>query len=387
MIRSGDVFGRRSGRCSWISGRIYGEKAIFLRYGKKGITEYELDPKLGKALISDDTQMTLFTANGLLAGETRAKMKGIAAPPRNYVEKAYQDWLLTQEMTFESYQKAEYLSTQKTSWLLDIPELFARRAPGNTCLAALRNLRRKKQEIQDYIHSPQNDSKGCGGVMRVAPAGLFQASSIEKLDYEGAQMAAITHGHSLGYMTGAVLTHIINRIVFPAPGDEESHEKRSLKEIILEARDVTRELFKGDVYLKKLTDAIEKAIKLSENQEEDLKNIHELGEGWVAEETLAISLYCSLRYQNDFSAGIIAAVNHKGDSDSTGAVTGNILGAWLGYEQIEDKWKKDLELLEIILEIAGDISQGCRINEYSGPEEDPDWERKYISCRWKADQT
>ena len=150
---------------------------------------------------------------------------------------------------------------------------------------------------------------------------------------------------------------------------------------------MTRELFKGDVYLKKLTDAIEKAIKLSENQEEGLKNIHELGEGWVAEETLAISLYCSLRYQNDFSAGIIAAVNHKGDSDSTGAITGNILGAWLGYEQIEDKWKKDLELLEIILEIAGDISQGCRINEYSGPEEDPDWERKYISCRWKADQT
>lgn len=67
------------------------EKAIFSRYGKKGITRYELDPKLGKALISDDTQMTLFTANGLLAGETRSKMRGIAGPPRNYVAKAYQD--------------------------------------------------------------------------------------------------------------------------------------------------------------------------------------------------------------------------------------------------------------------------------------------------------
>ena len=363
------------------------EKAIFSRYGKKGITRYELDPKLGKALISDDTQMTLFTANGLLAGETRSKMRGIAGPPRNYVAKAYQDWLLTQEMTFESYQKAEYLSSQRTTWLLDIPELFARRAPGNTCLAALRNLRRRKQEIQDYILSPQNDSKGCGGVMRVAPAGLFQTYSIEKLDYEGAQMAAITHGHSLGYMPGAVLTHMINRIVFPDPRDGESHEKRSLIEIILEARDMARELFKDDMYLKKLIDAIDKAIELSENQEEDLKNIHELGAGWVAEETLAIALYCSLRYQNDFSAGIISAVNHKGDSDSTGAVTGNILGAWLGYEQIEDKWKQDLELSEIILEIAGDISQGRRINEYSGPGEDPDWERKYIFCRWKADQS
>ena len=55
----------------------------------------------------------------------------------------------------------------------------------------------------------------------------------------------------------------------------------------------------------------------------------------MAEETLAIAIYCSLKYQNDFSKGIIAAVNHSGDSDSTGAVTGNILGALLGFDAIE----------------------------------------------------
>ena len=37
-------------------------------YGEKGITEYTLTDNV--ALVSDDTQMTLFTANGLLRGIT-----------------------------------------------------------------------------------------------------------------------------------------------------------------------------------------------------------------------------------------------------------------------------------------------------------------------------
>ena len=42
---------------------------IFRHYGKKGIIEYDLVD--GIAQISDDTQMTLFTANGLLLGTTK----------------------------------------------------------------------------------------------------------------------------------------------------------------------------------------------------------------------------------------------------------------------------------------------------------------------------
>ena len=130
--------------------------------------------------------------------------------------------------------------------------------------------------------------------------------------------------------------------------------------------------------MEELEDIINHAIQLSTNQLDDLDNIHALGEGWVAEETLAIAIYCSLKYQNDFSAGIIAAVNHKGDSDSTGAVTGNILGALLGYEAIEDKWKENLELHDVILEVADDLCHGCQMGEYSSYD-DPDWTRKYIN--------
>jgi ADP-ribosylglycohydrolase len=176
-------------------------------------------------------------------------------------------------------------------------------------------------------------------------------------------------------MPAAVLVHIINRIVFPVGG-----ERQPLKDIILEARDTAANIFAGDPHLRELTDIIDLAIRLSENGEDDLDNIHRLGEGWVAEETLGISLYCALRYQNDFSAGIIAAVNHKGDSDSTGAVTGNILGALIGYRAIEEKWKKDLELSDVILEIADDLCHGCQMSEYS-LYRDADWEKKYIHMK------
>ena len=92
---------------------------------------------------------------------------------------------------------------------------------------------------------------------------------------------------------------------------------------------------------------------------------------------MAIAIYCALKYQNDFSKAIIVSVNHRGDSDSTGAVTGHILGAMVGYDAIEEKWKKDLELHDVILEMADDLCHGCLMSEYSHYE-DPAWISKYM---------
>ncbi len=349
------------------------EADIFSKYGEKGITEYVLDPKSGKALISDDTQMTLFTACGLLVGDTRGALRGIRAEPRCYVARAYSDWYDTQYFSFEDFAKEKQKSEYRcSSWLMDVPELFVRRLPGNTCLSALEGRRSKYPSIDE----PVNTSKGCGGIMRVAPIALdYRGDELGELDKEGAELAAITHGHSLGYMPAAVFTHVINRIVYG--------KKQPLKDIILEARDTAARIFAGDEHLKELTNIIDLAVELSGNSEADLDNIHRIGEGWVAEETLGIALYCALRYKDDFSAGIIASVNHKGDSDSTGAVTGNILGALLGYDAIEEKWKADLELHDVIMEMADDLCHGCQMSEYDWDYQDEDWERKYIHMRWK----
>lgn len=211
--------------------------------------------------------------------------------------------------------------------------------------------------------------------MRVAPLGVsrYTVMPIDALDREGAELAAITHGHSLGYMPAAVLTHILHRIVYP-------ERAQTLLQIVCEARDTVRVLFAGDKHLDELTARIDLAIRLADNAEPDLANIHRLGEGWVAEETLAVAIYCALRHTDDFSASIIAAVNHCGDSDSTGAVTGNILGALLGYDAIGEAWTRDLELQDVILELADDLArcpeclQDCR-------NVDRDWVRKYVQGR------
>lgn len=334
------------------------EEQIFRKYGSSGITEYELTN--GKALVSDDTQMTLFTANGILVGDTRLSMRGIGGDPKVYVPNAYLDWLKTQQLDINSVNQYErYTEKGGYSWLLDVPELYSRRAPGNTCLSALET-RAKEDHVNSFINSPINRSKGCGGIMRIAPLALKYRlgenfdGDIEQIDMEAAELSAITHSHSLGYMPSSVVSHIISRILC-------SHDEMSLKDMVLEARDSVSKLFAEDKNLPVLVDIIDKAVRLSEKTDtDDLDNIHALGEGWVAEETLGIALYCALKYQNDFSKAMIVSVNHKGDSDSTGAVTGNILGALIGYDAIDSKWKKDLELLDVILEVADDYVMAAR---------------------------
>lgn len=363
----GSMFGGAVGDALGYEIEFDSEETIFRRFGEQGITDYVLNSKTGKALISDDTQMTLFTANGILYRDTQLCINGTMAEPRFAVEGAYFDWLVTQTY---SYKESRNIKKQ-VSCLYDIPELYSRRAPGNTCLSALTKRQKSNEKIDSFIKSKINDSKGCGGIMRVAPIGLsYPKARIEYIDKEAAETAAITHSHSLGYMPAAVLAHIIHTIVF-------GNGNLSLREIVEQARDTVREIFKRENYIDDLTDIINLAIELSENNNTDLDNIHRLGEGWVAEETLAIAIYCSLRYKDDFSKGIIAAVNHNGDSDSTGAVTGNILGAWIGYNAIEDKWKKNLELADIILEISDDLCFGCPRNEINSYK-DENWDRKYM---------
>ena len=354
------------------------EKKIFRTYGSKGICAYDPDPYSdGQALISDDTQMVLFTANGLLNAQTQNSLDGTQTPARVYIQKAYQDWLITQETIFERRSKMAD-TWKKCTWLADVPELCERRAPGTTCLNALKEQYRMNSVKDDYVKMPVNTSKGCGGVMRAAPMGLVAFDDIRMADYEGAQAAAITHGHSLGYMPAAVLTHIIQRIVFP------EDEKQTLKQMIIEAEDTVKEIFAGDDHLNTLINIIDLAVDLSENTDSDLANIRRLGEGWVAEEALGIALYCSLKYQNDFSAAVTVSVNHNGDSDSTGAITGNIVGALLGYSQIDDSWKQHLELDSVILEMADDLAKGCpKVKD--GCIEDKEWRRKYIDAQWKAE--
>lgn len=332
---------------------------IFHKYGERGITEYSLVN--GVAPISDDTQMTLFTANGLLIGTTRGMTRGIMGSYPSYIALCYKDWLRTQTADEFGFEPPEY------SWLNNIPEMNHSRAPGRTCISYLMH------NNLGTPSDPKNNSKGCGGVMRVAPIGLYfegKSYTIDEIDMIGAEAAALTHGHELGYIPAAMLVHIVHLL---------SHNTNiSVLDAVLDAKEAITRLFSKAEHLNEMLELTDKAISLaSENDVDELDAIRDLGEGWVAEETLAIAIYCSLKYENDFEKAMIASVNHSGDSDSTGAVTGNILGAHLGMSAIPEKFLNNLELKETILEIADDLFNDCKITEYGGYNDEV-WVRKYI---------
>lgn len=298
---------------------------ITAHFGKSGITEYYL--KNGLARISDDTQMTLFTAGAFFFGDNDQF-------PKEYLRLCYKDWYLTQKESFPVRDRAMH------SELLQNSELFSRRAPGMTCIDAIRN------GAEGTITNRINDSKGCGGIMRVAPIGLFYTDKdpdgVKSAGY-GGDAAAMTHSHDLGFIPAAAFTYIINAL---------SKGETSLKRAVMESMDAVQKLYPASGYLDDFLAIIDDAIRYSESDTDDVFALGELGEGWVAEETLAIAVYCALKYQNDFDMALRVSVNHSGDSDSTGAVTGNILGTLIGYEAIPEKYKTNLELHDLIIKVA-----------------------------------
>lgn len=343
-------------------------ESILARYGKWGITEFELNAR-GKALISDDTQMTLYTANGILMGLTRGYMRGIGGEPQYYVSCAYQDWYRTQ-MTERPLDEHSHTHT----WISKLPEMAHRRTPGTTCLKACEQIIRHREV--------ENNSKGCGGIMRVAPMALFAAGHdvkngggfIDEIKYvgeAGGYIAQVTHKHPLGFLPAALLTALLYRLVPRSVRWIKEH----IYEVVEENLRLLDKLYPGEYQHEKgqLRHLSERAILLAGSDRTSAEAIRELGEGWVAEEAWAIALFCTLRHISRPRRAILAAVNHDGDSDSTGSITGNILGAIYGYNYFKERnifctegcqLESTLELSEVILALADDLFTGCIISEY-----------------------
>lgn len=310
---------------------------IRFRFGIQGITDLERGYR-GRAMISDDTQMTMFTAEGLLRAIVRGTERGICDVP-SIVFNAYQRWLTTQGV--ESWLEPV------DGWLIALKDLHQRRGPGRTCLTALSG------GHPGTMDKPINNSKGCGGVMRSAPVGLVWNRQ-NSFAY-ACECAALTHGHPSGYLSAGALAHIIACII----------DGLDLGEAVQDAlAELSRYPGHGEC-----ADLLNLAVILAGEHSRPLDCIPQLGEGWVGEEALAIAVYCALRFSDDFRQGVIAAVNHSGDSDSTGAITGNILGAWLGLEKIPEAWAELVEFRDELIQLADDM-----LIRY---EDTPAWRKKY----------
>ena len=298
------------------------------RFGPAGIQEPLLNQR-GEAEVSDDTQMTLFTLAGLLASTgPNAEIDQVAA--LEAVRLTTLDWY--------GMQTGRKGVGNSESVLSKYAVLRKNQAPGNTCLSAC------EQGATGTPEHPINNSKGRGGVMRVAPVGLCAELSNEQAFELAARCAAQTHGHPSGYLSAGVMASLVRDLLDGLePADAATR-----------ALNLARRWPGAD----ETTAAVERALMIATLSGVDhTRAVAQLGKGWVGEEALAISVYAALA-ATDYSDAVQIASNHDGDSDSTAAIAGQIYGAWKGLTEILNAWIRRLDALEPILDVAGQIISG-----------------------------
>jgi len=180
--------------------------------------------------------------------------------------------------------------------------------------------------------------------MRVAPVGLFLAGRADRRTVfdAGCRSAEITHGHPSGYLAAGVLAALIAGVI----------EGQALSDSLEVALDILQEHEEHHEVLSKVT----AAIRLSRDGVDRTQVFATLGEGWIAEEALAIGVYSCMAWQS-LEEAVVYSVNHGGDSDSTGSIAGQIIGAVMGFESIPDRWIQRLELIDTIEKIALDLNR------------------------------
>ena len=276
------------------------------RYGPDGLTTL-----LPPGHFTDDTQMTLFTAEALLRAGMELEATG-ACNPVHLLHRSYLRWLLTQGREIGDLWPDADSEAAMSGGLISEAVLHRVEAPGITCLGALGS------GVAGTISTPINDSKGGGHL--------------------GCEVAAITHGHRFGFHPAGLLAALVHLIVAGASPAEAYEQARGL----------------APDDLVELTDA---AVALGASGPPSPEAIaSELGAGWVGEEALAIALACSVAAP-DMSTGLLASVNHSGDTDSTGSICGNLLGSHLGAEAIDRRWVAELDGAVLVRAVGMDIAQ------------------------------
>lgn len=279
-----------------------------------------LPPHKGlRGAITDDSQMTLFTAEGLIRAYVRGSLKGICHPP-SVVHHSLLRWYRTQG-------GKPRVETDDVGLIAD-RRLWARRAPGLTCLSAL-------GEGRSFGALAKNDSKGCGTIMRVAPVALMvprdQVRSI------ASETSALTHGHPTGQLAAAAWAEMLAEVATGQRLEDTAAKIAASYERLENGSETAR--------------AIRKALDAPRDGSPE--TVETLGGGWTAEEALSIALYACISGKT-FDDALQIAVLHSGDSDSTGAIAGNMMGLIDPLAALQHRWAPVIEGADIITRVALD---------------------------------
>ncbi|MCK2217651.1 ADP-ribosylglycohydrolase family protein [Actinomadura sp. ATCC 31491] len=314
-------------------------------HGPAGLTGYVPTWRGTSGLVTDDTQMTLFTVEGLLraAHGNRSPDDAAGGAPGGSpdgdvlrcVREAYLRWLDTQD----HHEPPPADRPHRTGRLREEGWLYSRRAPGTTCLSGLHRPFPGPSPLGEP--GPVNPgSKGCGTVMRSAPFGLARRAPREAFELAAA-CAQITHGHPTGYLAAGAFAAIIAYLMAGEALEPAVHGALGL--------------LAGYPSHEETTAALRAALAAAAAGPHSPERVETLGGAWVAEEALAIGVYCALA-EPSVERALLLSVNHSGDSDSTGSVCGNLLGTMHGADALPEAWLTPLEGRRTIERLAAELS-------------------------------
>jgi ADP-ribosylglycohydrolase len=298
----GVIFGLAIGDALGMPTEFLSLSQIKAEYGQAGIIDLP-DP----ALFTDDSQMAIAIAEALIK---------------------------TSDQDIGSIMEA--VKDEFVKWLHS-PE--NNRAPGKACLTGVRNMERGIH----WTKSGVGRSKGCGSAMRAAPIGYLYQHDPQKLKQVAHATGTCTHGHPTADAACIGAAYLAKLALDGTPPEKMIPEMLSFTEKISSEFD----------------EAIPKIEKCLDWENEE-KALSFLGEGWIAEEAVALALYCFLKCPDSYEKVVIRGVNTNGDSDSVACIGGSISGAYLGIDAIPEGWTKRIEKSTYLDDLATRLAEKKR---------------------------
>lgn len=296
-------------------------------YGPDGLTD--LPPAYGRrGAVTDLTQLTLFTVDGLIRAQVR-RDTGAWHPPTD-LHRAYLRWAATQRDWGPDERRKD------DGWLAREEWLYARRDPSRACLLGFAD------ETMGTLDAPKNPGEpGAEAAARSAPFGLLVGWEPQLVFQLAVECAAQTHGHPTAYLTAgsyAVIVHALAR----GEGLDAAVQKAL---VLLAARPGHQPV----------AEAIQQAMNAVRQSAPAPALVEALVGNGTAEGLLAVAVYCAL-VGEDVRQGLCLAVNHSGHSGAAGALTGGLLGALHGETALPPAWLAELEGRPTLLVLADDFA-------------------------------
>jgi ADP-ribosylglycohydrolase len=307
---------------------------IVRQYGPDGPRDLEAPI----ALVTDDTQMALAVADGLLV----AMDSGAVTPG-----------------SFERPVRGRFLAWWQS------PEND--RAPGMTCLNACASMAGGKT----WTDATVIGSKGCGANMRVTPIALPAGLSDDVRAGTAQLQAAMTHGHPTALAASELTMFAVRWTLEGVPPGELPDR---LRERCHGQRGVYRSEWLGRLHERagqeasdfsargwdECLDVLDRLDAALARPDRNADPCEATGAGWIAEEALATALYCVLLYPDDPVSALARAARTSGDSDSIAALAGAVLGAAYGMDAWPAGWQTRIEYRTELDRLAAAFSSQVR---------------------------